>query len=47
MTYHQILINESQERLGMLIHPDYLSQIEAICAREKCPFDILGISTGS
>ena len=47
MTYHQILINESQERIGMLIHPDYLEQISAICAREKCPFDVLGKATGS
>lgn len=47
MTYHQILINESQERLGLLIHPDYLEQVEEICAREKCPFDILGQATAS
>jgi phosphoribosylformylglycinamidine (FGAM) synthase-like enzyme len=45
MTYHQILINESQERLGMLIHPDYLQQITQICLREKCPFDVIGKAT--
>lgn len=47
MTYHQILINESQERLGLLIHPDYLEQITSICEREKCPFDVLWKATGT
>ena len=45
MKYHEIMINESQERIGMMINPDYLPILEEICKKEKCPFDIFGTST--
>lgn len=47
MTYHQILINESQERLWLLIDPAYIATFREICERENCPFDVVGEATQS
>ncbi len=42
MSYSELLINESQERMWLLINPAYIEQVKEVCAREKCPIDILG-----
>ncbi len=34
--------NESQERYVLAIAPEYLAAFEAICARERCPFAVIG-----
>ena len=34
--------NESQERYVLAIAPEYLAEFEAICARERCPFAVIG-----
>lgn len=46
MSYSEVLINESQERMGLLINPAYVDQVKEICKREKCPIDVLGEVTG-
>ena len=38
---------EYQENSAMLIKPESLPIIEKICARERCPFSVLGSITGS
>lgn len=38
---------EYQENSAMLIAPESLSVIEKICARERCPFSVLGSIDGS
>lgn len=42
----EIWCNESQERYVMGIATDRLSTFEAICARERCPFAVVGFSSG-
>ncbi|NRF68936.1 phosphoribosylformylglycinamidine synthase [Aquincola sp. S2] len=37
--------NESQERYVLAIDPDLLPLFEQMCARERCPFAIVGIAT--
>ncbi|CAM3693273.1 phosphoribosylformylglycinamidine synthase [Parendozoicomonas haliclonae] len=37
--------NESQERYVMAVSPDDLPVFEAICARERCPYAIVGEAT--
>ena len=34
--------NEAQERYVMAIDPDRLVEFEAICARERCPYSVVG-----
>jgi phosphoribosylformylglycinamidine synthase len=34
--------NEAQERYVLAIAPEYLAAFEAICARERCPFAVIG-----
>ncbi len=34
--------NEAQERYVLAIAPEYLAAFEAICARERCPFAVVG-----
>ena len=34
--------NEAQERYVLAIAPENLSEFEAICARERCPFAVIG-----
>jgi len=41
----EIWCNESQERYVMAIQPEQLSVFEAICARERCPFAVVGEAT--
>jgi len=37
--------NEAQERYVLAIHPESEAQFDAICARERCPYAILGSAT--
>ena len=42
----EIWSNESQERYVLAIAPERLSAFAAICARERCPFAVVGTATG-
>ncbi len=37
--------NESQERYVLAIHPDLMPLFEQMCARERCPFAVVGTAT--
>ncbi|WP_164963861.1 phosphoribosylformylglycinamidine synthase [Rubrivivax sp. JA1026] len=41
----EIWCNESQERYVLAIAPDKLEAFEAVCARERCPFAVVGVAT--
>ncbi|MBO9665120.1 phosphoribosylformylglycinamidine synthase [Dokdonella sp.] len=41
----QIWCNESQERYVLGVRPADLAEFEAICARERCPFAVVGFAT--
>ncbi|MBS0413262.1 MAG: phosphoribosylformylglycinamidine synthase [Proteobacteria bacterium] len=41
----EIWCNESQERYVLAIAPESLAQFEALCARERCPFAVVGVTT--
>ncbi|MBP7982076.1 MAG: phosphoribosylformylglycinamidine synthase, partial [Arenimonas sp.] len=41
----QLWCNESQERYVLGIAAEHLTEFEAICARERCPFAAVGIAT--
>jgi phosphoribosylformylglycinamidine synthase len=45
MTPLQIWCNESQERYVLAVRADRLPVFEAICARERCPFAVVGSAT--
>ena len=45
MAPKEIWCNESQERYVLAIHPDALPGFEALCARERCPFAVVGVAT--
>ena len=40
-----IWCNESQERYVVAINPDLLPLFEQMCARERCPFAVVGVAT--
>ncbi len=42
MSPMQIWSNEAQERYVLAIPPERLSEFQAFCARERCPFAVLG-----
>ena len=42
MSPMQIWSNEAQERYVLAIAPESLTEFQAICARERCPFAVLG-----
>ena len=42
MTPLEIWCNESQERYVLAVEPEHLARFEAICARERCPFAVVG-----
>ncbi|HQS58246.1 MAG: phosphoribosylformylglycinamidine synthase [Gallionellales bacterium 35-53-114] len=42
MTPMQIWSNEAQERYVLAIPPERLAEFQAMCARERCPFAVLG-----
>ncbi|MDH4389855.1 MAG: phosphoribosylformylglycinamidine synthase [Aquabacterium sp.] len=41
----EIWCNESQERYTLAINPDLLPLFEQMCARERCPFAVVGVAT--
>ncbi len=41
----QLWCNESQERYVMGIHPSRVDEFAALCARERCPFAVVGTAT--
>ncbi|MCG8672310.1 MAG: phosphoribosylformylglycinamidine synthase, partial [Pseudomonadales bacterium] len=41
----EIWCNESQERYVLAVAPENLAEFEAICARERCPFAVIGEAT--
>ncbi len=41
----EIWSNESQERYVLAIAPESLDAFAAICARERCPFAVVGVAT--
>ncbi len=45
MAPKEIWCNESQERYVLAISPDSLPGFAALCARERCPFAVVGVAT--
>ncbi len=45
MSPREIWCNEAQERYVLAIAPDALQRFAAICARERCPFAVVGTAT--
>ncbi|MEF8698682.1 MAG: phosphoribosylformylglycinamidine synthase [Candidatus Accumulibacter sp. UW20] len=45
MSPAEIWCNEAQERYVLAIAPDRLDEFAAICARERCPFAVVGVTT--
>ena len=45
MSPREIWSNESQERYVLAIAPESLDLFAAICARERCPFAVVGVAT--
>jgi phosphoribosylformylglycinamidine synthase len=45
MSPREIWCNESQERYVLAIAPASLAQFSALCARERCPFAVIGVAT--
>jgi phosphoribosylformylglycinamidine synthase len=41
----EIWCNESQERYVLAVDPDRLPLFEQMCARERCPFAVVGVAT--
>ncbi len=40
-----IWCNESQERYVLAVNPDLMPLFEQMCARERCPFAVVGVAT--
>ncbi|TAK69093.1 MAG: phosphoribosylformylglycinamidine synthase, partial [Betaproteobacteria bacterium] len=45
MSPREIWCNEAQERYVLALRPDRIEDFRAICARERCPFAVLGVAT--
>ena len=45
MSPMQIWCNEAQERYVLAIGPDSLAVFDAMCARERCPYAVVGVAT--
>ncbi len=45
MSPREIWSNESQERYVLAIAPESLDAFAAICARERCPYAVVGVAT--
>ncbi len=41
----EIWCNESQERYVLAINPDLMPLFEQMCARERCPYAVVGVAT--
>jgi phosphoribosylformylglycinamidine synthase len=46
MSPREIWCNEAQERYVLAIAPESLELFGALCARERCPFAVIGTATG-
>ena len=46
LSAREIIGNESQERMGMVIHPEDIELVKSIAARERAPFYQVGEITG-
>jgi phosphoribosylformylglycinamidine synthase len=47
MTPREVWSNEAQERYVLAIEPSSLALFKAICERERCPFAVVGETTGN
>jgi phosphoribosylformylglycinamidine synthase len=45
MSPRELWSNEAQERYVLAVAQEHLAQFEAICARERCPFAVVGVAT--
>ena len=45
MTPLEIWCNEAQERYVLAVAPEAIEQFESLCARERCPFAVVGEAT--
>jgi phosphoribosylformylglycinamidine synthase len=45
MTPREVWCNEAQERYVLAVAPERLDAFRAICARERCPFAVVGTAT--
>lgn len=45
MSPRELWCNEAQERYVLAVAQENLAQFEAICARERCPFAVVGVAT--
>jgi phosphoribosylformylglycinamidine synthase len=45
MSPMEIWCNESQERYVLSVKPEKLAEFEALCARERCPYAVMGQAT--
>jgi phosphoribosylformylglycinamidine synthase len=45
MTPREVWCNEAQERYVLAVAPDRIDEFRAICARERCPFAVVGTAT--
>lgn len=43
----EILGNESQERMGLILHPDDVETMQKVAERERAPFYVVGTITGN
>jgi phosphoribosylformylglycinamidine synthase len=46
MTPRELWCNEAQERFVLAIAPGGVERFRALCARERCPFAVVGVATG-
>jgi len=46
LSYKEIAGNESQERMGMVVHEKDLEKVRAVAAREQAPCYVIGETTG-
>jgi phosphoribosylformylglycinamidine synthase len=46
MSPAELWCNEAQERYVLALAPERLAEFEAICERERCPYSVIGVTTG-
>jgi len=46
MTPRELWCNEAQERFVLAVAPERIEQFRALCERERCPFAVVGVTTG-
>ncbi len=46
LSYKEIVGNESQERIGLVIKEEHIEKFQKIAERERCPFYVIGETTG-